>query len=279
MTIARKLLFGYAGYALPAAAALWYRHEGQVLADAGVACSLLAGAASLVLALRFARPATRRWVIALHGALVPGQFVLSVPSNVPLLGMLLSVAVLVAMRPAFPRLRPRARRTALTLHIGLSVGWLGLATAMTVLAVTGLVTGDDGLRHHVYRIMHLFDLVIVIPVVVLAILSGLLVSLFTQWGLTRHWWVLVKFVLAVAIPLVAGVQHVWISDLIARTAADPHAAAGALGGRLVGCFAGYDAALWTATALSVFKPGGATPWGRRARRAPSRGSDSGAAVT
>src|SRR5690349_12601281 len=39
-----------------------------------------------------------------------------------------------------------------------SVGWLGLAMAMTVLAVTGLVTTDRERRHGVYRIMQVFDL-------------------------------------------------------------------------------------------------------------------------
>jgi hypothetical protein len=38
------------------------------------------------------------------------------------------------------------------------------------------------LRHEVYRIMHIFDLVLVIPIVLLSLLSGLVVSLFTKWG-------------------------------------------------------------------------------------------------
>ena len=253
----RIALFVYAGYTVPASVVLWF---GGTFARVSAACVLIAGIVSLLLALGRAR----RPALVVHLALVPVQFVLSVPSNVPLLGMAASVAVLVAAKPGFPRLRPRARKLMLTLHIGLSVTWLGLATAMTALAVTGLATADAQLRHAAYRIMHIFDLVLVIPVVVLAIGTGLVVSLCTQWGLTNHWWVLTKFVLSSMIPAVAGFQHLWIAGLIARTSAA--AAPGGLGVLLLGCFLLYDVTLWTATALSVYKPGGRTPWSRRERR-------------
>ena len=252
----RKALFLYTVYAVPAA--LLLSRDTGPLADAGVAVTLAAG---IVSALHAARR-SRRPAIALHAMLIPVQFVLSVPSNVPLAGLAISVAVLAAARPRFPHLRPPARRLFRTLHVGLSVSWLGLATAMTALAVTGLVTSDAHLRHDVYRIMHVFDLALVIPVVVLAILSGLVMSLGTPWGLIRHWWVLIKFGSAVAIPLVAGVQHLWISGLISRTAAG--ATSGGTGVRLLVCFLAYDVTLWTATALSVYKPGGRTPWSRPA---------------
>ncbi|WP_051569923.1 hypothetical protein [Cryptosporangium arvum] len=253
MTITRALSIAYLVYAAAAAAWLW--RLGHGLASVGAVCALLAAAAPL-----FRR---RRVLLGVHAVMIPAQFVFSVPSNVPLLGLMLSVAIVVALRPRPGRLSPRTRKVALTVHVGLSVGWLGLAMAMTVLAVVGLTTSDDVLRHDVYRIMHLFDLVIVIPVVVLTILSGLVVSLFTRWGLFRHWWVLIKFVLALAVPMVAGVQHLWIAELIDRTAADPTA----VGVRLLVCFALYDVVLWTATALSVFKPGRTTPWTQLTARA------------
>jgi hypothetical protein len=261
----RIVLFVYAGYAVPAGVLLCF---GGAFARAAAACILVAGAVSLLFALRRARgPA-----LVLHLVLVPVQFVLSVPSNLPLPAMALSVAVVVAAKPGFPRLRPMPRKLILTLHIGLSVTWLGLATAMTALAATGLVTGDAQLRHATYRIMHIFDLVLVIPVVVLAIGTGLVLSLCTQWGLTRHWWVLTKFALSLTIPAVAGFQHLWIADLIARTSAA--GAPGGLGVRLLVCFLLYDLTLWTATVLSVYKPGGRTPWSRPLARRRDHGGPS-----
>ncbi|GAA3453182.1 hypothetical protein [Dactylosporangium matsuzakiense] len=243
----RILLMVYGVYA--AAAALLLLHVGGVVAVAGT-CGTVAAACCFWTG--------RRTTIAVHAAMIPAQFVFSIPSDVPLVGLALSAAIVVAARPAFPRLRPRIRKLVVTAHVGLSVGWLGLATAMTVLAATALVTSDASLRPPVYRMMHVFDLVVVVPSVVLALLTGVVLALCTPWGLVRHWWVLTKFVLSLAIPAVAGFQHLWISALIERAAEAP----GELGVRLLVCFVAYDVTLWTATALSVFKPGGRTPWAR-----------------
>lgn len=84
-------------------------------------------------------------------------------------------------------LRPRTRKLWLTLHVGFSVGWLGAAMAMLVLAIVGARTSDLDLRHYAYEIMHVFDLAIVIPLVLLSLITGLVVSLGTKWGLVRHW--------------------------------------------------------------------------------------------
>jgi hypothetical protein len=88
-------------------------------------------------------------------------------------------------------------------------------------------------------------------------------------GLTRYWWVLIKFAVALSIPLAAGfAQERWIADLIERTAADPAAQPGSLGARLAACTIVYVVLLATATTLSVYKPGGMTVWASRRRPAP-----------
>ena len=101
----------------------------------------------------------------------------------------------------------------------------------------------------------------------LSIISGLVVSLGTKWGLVRNKWVLTKFFLSLIIPAVAGFQHHWISELSDRMAGDTTAEPGGLGLVLVLCMVGYGLILWTTTALSIWKPGGRTRWGRRATRA------------
>ncbi len=266
--IARALLLAYAGYAAAAAILLPMDAGDGLLATAALVVSALAGVASLAMALRSGRPGTRRWVVAVHIALVPVQFILSIPSSIVLLGMLISAAVVVAMKPVFPRLRPGPRRFLLTLHVGLSVAWLGLSLSMTALSVIGLATDEAALRHDVYEIMHILDIALVIPIVLLSLLSGLAVSLFTKWGLTRHWWVLTKFVIALSIPLAAGLaQERWIAELIERTARDPATRPGSLGVWLAACMVLYVVLLATATTLSVYKPGGMTPWAGRRRTA------------
>lgn len=240
------VLFPGAGSTLPA-----IRTMGAIGYAAAVAVSLY-GAATL----------SRRPLIGFHLAFIPLQFLFAFPNPLPNLGMLLSVLILVGLRPRFPRLSPRARKVWLTLHVGISVGWLGLSLGMVTLALTGLLADTHTLRYGAYQIFHIFDLVIVIPSVLLTIITGLVVSLGTKWGLVKHRWVLTKFAISLVIPVVAGVESRWVAELITRTE-NPTAEPGALGGWLaavVGCFA---ALLWTATILSIVKPWGRTRWGRK----------------
>lgn len=132
--------------------------------------------------------------------------------------------ILVGLKPLFPRLSPRVRRCWLTAHVGISVGWLGLSLAMTTLAVTGMLAGTDAVLHGAYQLMHIFDLAIVIPSVLLSIISGVVVTLGWPFGLVKHWWALVKFVISLTIPTVAAFESRWVIALAERTqdpAADP----------------------------------------------------------
>ncbi|AXK32258.1 hypothetical protein DVA86_05895 [Streptomyces armeniacus] len=223
---------------------------------------------------------TRRTLILFHLAFIPAQFLFSFGGGPQLLaGMAFSAVLVTRLRPRFPQLSRRARRAWLTLHVGVSVGWLGLSTAMATLAATGALSDGHAVRHGAYEIMHIFDLTVVIPSMALAVISGLVVSLGTQWGLVKHWWVLLKFVISLTIPVIATVQSSWIEQLIERTR-DPAAEPGGVGLTLVLCMCCYAALLWTAVILSVLKPLGRTRWGRRElaarRRAGARaGGDGG----
>ncbi|MEV4753924.1 hypothetical protein AB0J86_02235 [Micromonospora sp. NPDC049559] len=206
----------------------------------------------------------RRITIVLHLAMAVLQFVFSIPVSVALLGIPLSVAILALSRPRFPRMSPRARRVWLTLHVGFSVGWLGVALTMTTLAVTAVATDSHPVRHGAYELLRVVDLAAAIPSMFLSILTGLVVSLGTKWGLVRHWWVIAKFAVSVSIPLVAGTVESALADELALRTADPAAGVGGAGAALTACLGGFTVALWAATILSVFKPWGRTRWGRAA---------------
>ncbi len=194
--------------------------------------------------------------------MIPVFIAFSVLAPVALLGLASSAAVLGLLRPRFGLLRPRSRKLWLTLHVGFSVGWLGAAMAMLVLAIVGASASNPMLRHYAYEIMHIFDLAIVIPLVLLALITGLVMSLGTKWGLVRYWWVLVKFAIALSIPLFAAVQEsLWVREAVAATRADPAADLAGTDVRLWVCFIVFSLLLlWTATALSSYKPWGKTRW-------------------
>lgn len=92
-----------------------------------------------------------------------------------------------------------------------------------------------------------------------SLLTGLIQSLGTRWGLFRHYWVLFKFVLTVLATLVL-LQYTQTVSYFAGLALETSSAyfAGlwsyllhAAGGLLV---------LLVVTTLSVYKPRGRTPW-------------------
>ncbi|WP_433330290.1 hypothetical protein [Spirillospora sp. CA-294931] len=215
----------------------------------------------------------RTMLVALHCVLIPVLFalVIVVGSFQPFLGMALSTALLVAIKPAFPRLRPPARKLWLTLHVASSSAWLGASTTMAVLSFVGLLSPDPGARRQAYAFMHLLDLALVIPMVLLSIATGLVLSLGTQWGLLNHWWVVTKFVIALAIVATAAAwENFLVRGLAEAAAAAPPGDPAGRDWSLAACMVVFVGLLLTATAFSVLKPGGRTKRGRRdLRRAPA----------
>lgn len=224
---------------------------------------LIAVALSVVAALRGVERG-RRIVIPLHLVLAIAQFVFSIPVGIALLGIPLSITILALSRPRFPQMSPRTRRVWLILHVGLSVGWLGVALTMTVLALIGLYADAHAARHGAYEVLHIVDLAAAIPSMFLSIITGLVISLGTKWGLARYWWVITKFAISVSIPLLAGTVESALADDLALRTVDPAAEPGATGIGLTAILAGFTALLWVATLLSIVKPWGRTRWGRAA---------------
>lgn len=175
-------------------------------------------------------------------------------------------------RPGSPRLAGRARKTWLTAHIGFSVGWLGAAYCMLVLATTGLLADDRELRVACYELMHLFDRAVNIPLALAMLGTGLVVSLRTRWGLLRHRWVVTKFVASTLTLVLAPVLSVpRVEDAIAglRDGAD----LGSIPLEIIAISVTVVTTLSLMTVISVFKPWGRTrrnPEGPRAKQRAQR---------
>src|SRR5260370_38014 len=87
---------------------------------------------------------------------------------------------------------PDLRKFALTVHVMVSVGWAGAVAAFLTLAVAGLVSPDIQLVRASYLAMDLTYRIMVIPLGLASLATGLVSSLATEWGLLRHYWVVVK---------------------------------------------------------------------------------------
>lgn len=89
---------------------------------------------------------------------------------------------------------PGLRKLGLTLHVVLSVGWIGAVAAFSSLAL-GALSNDMAVAHASYLAMAAVARGILVPLSIAALVSGIVQSLATKWGLFRHYWVLVKLAL------------------------------------------------------------------------------------
>lgn len=169
-------------------------------------------------------------------------------------------------------LGPRARTLLLTAHVTASVGWLGAVAAFLALAIAGLVSADDATVRASYVAMELTTWAVIVPLCGAAMLTGLIQSLGTPWGLFRHWWVVVKLGLTLAATALL-LLHTRPIGQAARAAATGPLAPGDLHGvrvQLVVDAAAALALLLVITALGIYKPRGLTPYGWRRRAAQAQ---------
>lgn len=160
---------------------------------------------------------------------------------------------------------PRLRRFAFMAHVTFSLGWFGAVVAYFALAFAGLTSSDVLLARSAYLSMEVLGWWVVIPLSLSALGSGLVLSLGTEWGLFRHYWVTTKFLMA-SVGSIILLTHMRVVGQMSQVARATSFSTGAFGGlriQLVVHAAGGLLVLAAATALSVYKPWGMTPYGAR----------------
>ena len=160
---------------------------------------------------------------------------------------------------------PVIRKLMLIAHIAASVGWMGATAAFLALAIAGMTSHDDTLARSAYLAMKLIGWRVVVPFGLASLVTGLVQSLGATWGLFRHYWVLLKFVLTV---IATGLLllHMNLATRLADVAVGPLLPLAHLRGLRLHIMADAAAAialLMVNTTLSVYKPRGMTLYGRR----------------
>ena len=97
---------------------------------------------------------------------------------------------------------PRIRKFALTAHITSSVGWIGAVVAYLALVVATQTSQDTHMVRAAFIAMEPIIRFALVPLAFASLLTGLIMSLGTPWGLFRHYWVLAKLLLTVLATLV-----------------------------------------------------------------------------
>jgi hypothetical protein len=165
-------------------------------------------------------------------------------------------------------LTPGLRKFALTVHVTLSVSWLGAVAAFLALAIAGLTSQDARVVGAAYLAMELTGWFVIVPLSFASPLTGLVQALGTTWGLFRHYWVLVKFVITIPCTIIL-LLHMQPTSRLAGVAADTILAGADLRALQVQLVADAVAAvlvLLVATTLALSKPRGMTPYGVRKHR-------------
>jgi hypothetical protein len=163
---------------------------------------------------------------------------------------------------------PSLRKFALTAHVTASVGWLGAVATFLALAIAGLTSGDAQTVRSAYLSMELTCWFVIVPLSIASPVTGLIQSFGTTWGLFRHYWVLIKFLITLPATVLLLV-HMRPVRHLARVVAETTLSNGALAGMRIQLVADAGAALLVllvATTLSVYKPRGMTPYGWRKQR-------------
>jgi hypothetical protein len=159
---------------------------------------------------------------------------------------------------------PRLRKLVLAIHLTFSVGWFGAVVAYLVLDMTVASSQDARLVRAAWMAMGLVTSSAIVPLALASLLTGLVTSLGTKWGLFRHWWVLISFLLTVFATLVL-LSETGLIRRMADVAADPttsDAEVVALPSTLLHS-AGGLLVLLVIQVLNVYKPQGLTPYGWR----------------
>lgn len=158
---------------------------------------------------------------------------------------------------------PAVRKLALTAHIASSVGWLGAVAGFLGLALVGLRSDDPDTVRAAYIAMDATGWFVLVPFALASLVTGIVESLSTKWGLFRHYWVVIKL----SITLVATVVLLLYTETLELLADRATAGSGAPVGLPSSSPVLHSAAalvlLLAATCLAVYKPRGVTRYGWR----------------
>ncbi len=157
------------------------------------------------------------------------------------------------------------RKLMLTAHIVSSVGWLGAVAGFLALAIAATYYQNVQIVRAAYFAMELIGWYVIVPACLASLLTGLIQSFGTKWGLFRHYWISLKFVITVlsALILFAFTQTLGNLGSLATDATISIDELRRLGQSPVLHSGGGLLALLAATILSVYKPWGLTAYGRR----------------
>ncbi|MBW9111543.1 hypothetical protein JNB63_16935 [Microbacterium trichothecenolyticum] len=161
-----------------------------------------------------------------------------------------------------PTRRPRLIAVTRAVHVIVSIGWIGAVAVFLGIAILGSSSVDARLYAGIYAALAVSVWTAIVPLAILALVSGVTLSLITPWGLLRHYWVVFKLVLTTGATLLLLV-HTSVVDAAASSASRDAAHVLQFRLQLVVDSALALGVLAGITVLAYVKPRGLTPWAKR----------------
>ncbi|GAA4336728.1 hypothetical protein [Flaviaesturariibacter amylovorans] len=159
----------------------------------------------------------------------------------------------------------RISKLVLTGHVTSSVGWLGAVAVFIALATTALSTDSIQVARATYIAMDVSTRYVIVPFCFASLATGMLQALGTRWGLFKHYWIVVKLVLTVAMTafLVLHMGPIGQLEGLALEQSQRTAEEASSVINLIKKAAAAFLGLLAVTTISVYKP-----WGKLTARKP-----------
>ncbi len=159
-------------------------------------------------------------------------------------------------------MNPGIRKLTLSIHLTVSVGWIGAVFAYLALGVAAATSPEVQTVRAAWTAMWLTGWYVIVPLAIASWLTGIVMALGTKWGLFRHYWVLISFLLTTLAAIVLVLHMRDVSVMAATAQGADGAALQALGGDLLHPGLGLMV-LVLVQVLNLYKPQGLTRYGWR----------------
>lgn len=159
-------------------------------------------------------------------------------------------------------MKPAVRKLVLAIHLTFAVGWIGAVLAYLALGVAAVTTEEVETVRAAWTAMEVTGWYVIVPLALASILTGLIMALGTKWGLFRHYWVSISFVLTVFATVILLLHMPSVTATAELAQETEGARLEALGGDLGHPSIGL-VVLLVVQVLNVYKPPGLTRYGWR----------------
>ncbi|MEW6622434.1 MAG: DUF2269 domain-containing protein [Bacillota bacterium] len=111
------------------------------------------------------------------------------------------------------KLSIKQKNWLLIFHLFFISAWLGGGLRAIILTAFTVVTADANLIYPAHLFSKYFDWFLVIPGAAGTLITGVWLSLKTNWGLTKYYWIIIKLTGNIAIILFGGnFMRFWLDD-------------------------------------------------------------------